>query len=146
MKVQPINNNLKQNNPNFEARFSLIYDKRFLPKGAPEHLTKLAKSIGNASDTIVIGSGTKQVCTNGCPITPGHNMKISDRIDHVIHSYYLSEPNKKTNTAEIAVETGDKTLHGLWNTLLHDNSLKLQNYKKIYKHMLDLKDKFKPSV
>lgn len=143
MNIQAINNGMT-----FEARLDLVADKRCLPKGATKRLHKLAQTIGTKADTITIGvftRGTDKTVVRenllGC--------RYKDRVAGSIDTYIATTatcPDK-----ELFIPFVEKTITGTKypnaiSKYFNSKEIKMNNYKTVYKYMLDLRDKFNPTV
>ena len=144
MEIKAIN----QNETSFKATLNLIANKKCLPKGATERLTKLAQTIGTSADTITIGIYTKGtdktiVCENllGC--------RYKDRVAGSIDTYIATmatSPSKKLHIPFVEkIIPGAKYPNAI-PKYFNSKEIKINNYKEIYRYMLDLRDKFKPTV
>jgi len=141
-------NSINQSETNFKASINLVADKRCLPKGATERLTKLAQTIGIDTDTITIGVYTKGtdktvVCTNllGCRWKD----KAVGSLDTYIATMATS-PSKKLHIPFVEkIIPGTKYPNAIAK-YFNSKEIKMNNYKEVYRYMLDLKDKFKPTV
>ena len=141
-------NSINKNPTSFKASLNLIADKRCLPKGAPKRLQKLAQRIGTNADTITIG------------VTPEIKDKIVVRyglfgarsLDRVIGNFDTCIATTAT-CPSIGFYTpfvnkiipGTKYPNAV-NKYCSSKEIRMNNYKEIYRYLLDLKDKFKLTV
>ena len=144
MEIRSIN----QNQTSFKASLNLIADKRCLPKGATKRLTKLAQTIGIDTDTITIGvSPTGKLKTIVLENLLGCRYKdhVAGNIDTYIATMATS-PSKKLHIPFVEkIIPGTKYPNAIAK-YFNSKEIKMNNYKEIYRYMLDLKDKFKPTV
>ena len=123
---------VKSINPNptsFKALLNLIGDKSCLPKGATKRLQKLVQPIGTNTDIITIG-----VYKRGTNET----------------RVYIGTPPKRSRKS-LFIPFVEKIIQGkiypnAISKYFNSKEIRMNNYKEIYRYMLDLKDKFKSTV
>lgn len=141
-------NRISQNQTSFRAKLDLVADKRCLPKGATKRLTKLAQTIGIDTDTITIGVFTKGTAKTivrenffGC--------RWKDQTTGSLDTYIATtatSPSKKLHIPFVEkIIPGTKYPYAM-GKYFNSKEIKMNNYKEIYRYMLDLRDKFKLTV
>ena len=144
MKVNTIN----QNETSFKASLNLIADKRCLPKGATKRLTKLAQTIGINTDTITIGvstQGTNKTIVRENLLGCRWKDQVAGSLDTYIATTATS-PSKKLHIPFVEKIIPGTKYPGAIPKYFNSKEIKMNNYKEIYRYMLDLRDKFKPTV
>ena len=148
MKISSINNNYQNNNTNFGAKLELISNKHCLPKGATERLHKLAETIGTEADTIFIGAfykgSDKTIVRNGFFGCRWKDL-VAGSLDTLIRTTATSFSKKLHVPLEEKIIPGTKYPDAI-PKYFNSKEIKINNYKEIYRYMLDLRDKFKPTV
>ena len=139
---------IDQNQTNFKASLNLIANKRCLPKGATKRLTKLAQTIGINTDTITIGvltKGTNKTIVRknlwGCRWKD----QTTGSLDTCIRTMAIS-PSKKLFIPHVEKIIPGTKYPNAMAKYFNSKEIKMNNYKEIYRYMLDLKDKFKSTV
>ena len=141
-------NRISQNQTSFKANLHLIADKRCLPKGAIKRLDKLAQKIGTNADTINIGIYPE--ITDKTIVRQG--LFGSRHKDSVIGSFDTSIATVAT-CPSIGFYTpfvkkiipGTKYPEAV-RKYCSSKEIRMNNYKEIYRYLLDLKDKFNLTV
>ncbi|MBR2430127.1 hypothetical protein IKB17_01525 [bacterium] len=141
-------NRISQNQTSFRAKLDLIADKRCLPKGATKRLTKLAQTIGINTDTITIGvstRGTNKTIVRENLLGCRYKDQVAGSLDTYIATMATS-PSKKLHIPFVEkIIPGTKYPNAIAK-YFNSKEIKMNNYKEIYRYMLDLRDKFKPTV
>ena len=139
---------ISQNQTSFRAKLNLVADKRCLPEGAIKRLDKLAQKIGTNADTIVIGIypeiTDKTIVRQGLFGTR-HKDSVIGSFDTSISTsatcpsigFYTPFVNK--------IISGTKYPNAV-RKYCSSKEIRMNNYKEIYRYLLDLKDKFKLTV
>ncbi len=144
MKINPIS----QNQTSFRAKLDLVADKRCLPKGAIKRLDKLAQKIGTSADTIVIGIYPE--ITDKTIVRQG--LFGCRHKDSVIGSFDTSIFTSATCPSKgLYIPLVNKIISGTKypnavRKYCSSKEIRMNNYKEIYRYLLDLKDKFKLTV
>ena len=148
MKVSSINNNYQNTNTNFGAKLELISNKGCLPKGASKRLHKLAETIGTEADTIIIGvllKGTDKTIVRQGLFGCRYKDRVAGSLDTAINTTATFFNKKLHVPLEEKIIPGTKYPNAI-NKYLNSKEIKINNYKAVYRYMLDLKDKIKFSV
>ena len=144
MEIRSIN----QNQTSFKASLNLIADKRCLPKGATKRLTKLAQTIGINTDTIIIGvstRGTNKTIVRENLLGCRYKDQVAGSLDTYIATTATS-PSKKLHIPFVEkIIPGTKYPNAIAK-YFNSKEIKMNNYKEIYRYMLDIKDRFKLTV
>ena len=144
MEVKAIN----QNETSFKATLNLIANKKCLPKGATERLTKLAQTIGTSADTITIGvfpTGKLKTIVLENLLGCRYKDHVAGNIDTYIATMATS-PSKKLHIPFVEKIIPGAKYPDAIPKYFNSKEIKINNYKEIYRYMLDLRDKFKPTV
>ena len=144
MEIRSIN----QNQTSFKASLNLIADKRCLPKGATKRLTKLAQTIGINTDTIIIGvstRGTNKTIVRENLLGCRWKEQVAGSLDTCI-STMATSPSKKLHIPFVEKIIPGTKYPGAIPKYFNSKEIKMNNYKEIYRYMLDIKDRFKLTV
>ena len=148
MKISSINNNYQNNNTNFGAKLELISNKGCLPKGATKRLHKFAETIGTEADTIIVGvlyNGTDKTVVRRGLFGCRFKERVAGSLDTVIKTTATFYNKNLHVPLEEKIIPGTKYPNAI-NKYLNSKEIKMNNYKAVYRYLLDLKDKIKPSV
>lgn len=141
-------NRISQNQTSFRAKLYLIADKRCLPKGATKRLTKLAQTIGINTDTITIGvstRGTNKTIVRENLLGCRYKDKVAGSLDTYIATTATSPSKRLLIPLVEKIIPGTKYPNAIAK-YFNSKEIKMNNYKEIYRYMLDLRNKFKPTV
>ena len=142
-------NRISQNQTSFRANLNIIADKRCLPEGAIKRLDKLAQKIGTNADTITIGVypeiTDKTIVRQGLfgtrykdSVIGSFDTCISTLATCPSIGFYTPLVNNK-------IIPGTKYPNAV-HKYCSSKEIRMNNYKEIYRYLLDLKDKFKLNV
>ena len=148
MKISSINNNYQNNNTNFGAKLELISNKHCLPKGATKRLHKLAETIGTEADTIIIGAlykGSDKTIVRKNFFGCRWKEQVAGSLDTVINTTATFFSKKLHVPLEEKIIPGTKYPNAI-PKYINSKEIKMNNYKEIYRYMLDLRDKVKSTV
>ena len=148
MSINPVNKSFNHNNPAFKAKFELVANGLCLPDATAKHLHKFAKTIGTEADKIFVGMHPK--CTSRTALYQDVFGRRFNRrtIESVDTSFSISVSSPTKNFFQPLIEKiipGTKYPEAIYK-YSEASEIRLNNYKIIYKTMMDLRDKLKVTL